>query len=106
MTTQSPWPADPGLAIERTALAWRRTTLTAVVTVSLLAHAAVVRASVAAALCVTAAGVCVVALALLCLRRGHVLARRVSAPTHVHFIIITALVAVACICTAIAAVVG
>ncbi|MFE3057994.1 DUF202 domain-containing protein [Nocardia sp. NPDC059239] len=45
MTARAPrWPPDPGLAVERTALAWRRTTLSAAVALAASVHAALTTA--------------------------------------------------------------
>ncbi|WP_327138921.1 DUF202 domain-containing protein [Nocardia sp. NBC_01327] len=69
-TTSAAWPADAGLAVERTALAWRRTALSAVAALAVLAHAAVHAATTEFTVTAAAAAATLAVTAACCYRRN------------------------------------
>ncbi|WP_233608761.1 DUF202 domain-containing protein [Nocardia stercoris] len=71
-----PWPADTGLAVERTALAWRRTALSSVLAASVLTHAAINATTVAFAVTAAAAVAALAVTAACCYRRNLTLRAR------------------------------
>lgn len=69
-------PADAGLALERTALSWRRTALSAAVAALVLTHAAALTPQRPIAVSAIGVAIALAALAAACYRRNRVLRAR------------------------------
>ncbi|MFC8381757.1 DUF202 domain-containing protein [Nocardia sp. NPDC057272] len=91
MTVSREWAPDPGLAVERTMLAWRRTALSAAVAFAIVTHAALT-SPIAWPIAAAAALVLVVA-SIACHLRGRAL--RTRSPRRIGVVVATTAAAVA-----------
>lgn len=94
-------PPDPGLAVERTALSWRRTAMSAMTATAVFAHAAAsTRATVTAAAALAAVAALVV-VTVYCSRRNAALRSRRRGDITVATAFVSAVVAVVAVAAAV-----